>query len=60
MANDSDSFCRWEAGQTLAERLFRQLLDAVEAGRPLVLPETFVAAFRAVLKDHAADPPCGR
>ncbi|WP_287881305.1 aminopeptidase N [Aquitalea sp.] len=56
MANDSDSFCRWEAGQTLAERLIRQLLDAVGAGRSLVLPETFIAAFRAVLKDHAADP----
>ena len=56
MANDSDSFCRWEAGQTLAERLFRQLIDAVAAGKPLLLPETFIAAFRAVLKDHAADP----
>lgn len=56
MANDSDSFCRWEAGQTLAERLFRQLIAAQAAGRALALPETFVAAFRAVLKDHAADP----
>ena len=56
MANDGDSFSRWEAGQTLAERLFKQLLATVAAGGELKLPETFVAAFRAVLKDHAADP----
>ena len=56
MANDSDSFSRWEAGQTLAERLFKQLLATAAAGGELKLPETFVAAFRAVLKDHAADP----
>ncbi|WP_445990010.1 aminopeptidase N [Chromobacterium haemolyticum] len=56
MANDSDSFSRWEAGQTLAERLFKQLLATLAAGGELKLPETFVAAFRAVLKDHVADP----
>ncbi|KUM02634.1 aminopeptidase N [Chromobacterium subtsugae] len=56
MANDSDSFCRWEAGQTFAERLFKQLIADAAAGRELKLSETFVAAFRAVLKDHAADP----
>lgn len=56
MANDSDSFSRWEAGQTLAERLFKQLLTTLAAGGELKLPETFVAAFRAVLKDHVADP----
>ncbi|OHX14118.1 aminopeptidase N [Chromobacterium sphagni] len=56
MANDSDSFCRWEAGQTFAERLFKQLIADAGAGRELKLSETFVAAFRAVLKDHAADP----
>ncbi|WP_227106997.1 aminopeptidase N [Chromobacterium rhizoryzae] len=56
MANDSDSFSRWEAGQTLAERLFKQLLTTLAAGGELKLPETFVSAFRAVLKDHVADP----
>lgn len=56
MANDSDSFCRWEAGQTLAERLFRQLIEAAAQGRVLSLPDTFVTAFRAVLKDPVADP----
>ncbi|NHQ81303.1 aminopeptidase N [Chromobacterium vaccinii] len=56
MANDSDSFCRWEAGQIFAERLFKQLLDDAAAGRELKLSETFVGAFRAVLKDHSLDP----
>ncbi|POZ62751.1 aminopeptidase N [Chromobacterium alticapitis] len=56
MANDSDSFCRWEAGQTFAERLFKQLIADVAAGRELKLSEVFVGAFRAVLKDHSLDP----
>ncbi|MEO4027221.1 aminopeptidase N [Chromobacterium vaccinii] len=56
MANDSDSFCRWEAGQIFAERLFKQLLDDAAAGRELKLSETFIGAFRAVLKDHSLDP----
>lgn len=56
MANDSDSFCRWEAGQTFAERLFKQLIDDVAAGRELKLSEVFIGAFRAVLKDHSLDP----
>lgn len=56
MAHDSDSFNRWEAGQMLAERVLRGLIDAARAGQVLKLPQTFVEAFRAVLKDHAADP----
>ncbi|HJV07030.1 MAG TPA: aminopeptidase N [Chromobacteriaceae bacterium] len=56
MAHDSDSFSRWEAGQTLAERLLLRLLAEQAAGQTLTLPEAFVAAFRAVLKDELADP----
>ncbi|VEB41241.1 Aminopeptidase N [Chromobacterium violaceum] len=56
MANDSDSFCRWEAGQIFAERLFRQLIADVAAGRELKLSDTFIGAFRAVLKDLGLDP----
>lgn len=56
MAHDSDPFARWEAGQKLAERLLRQLVDDDAAGRQLVLPERFVEAFAAVLKDPSADP----
>ncbi|WP_293762310.1 aminopeptidase N [uncultured Aquitalea sp.] len=56
MASDSDSFCRWEAGQTLSARLFRQLIADAASGVEPRLPDTYVSAFRAVLKDHAADP----
>ncbi|WP_434629772.1 aminopeptidase N [Chromobacterium sp. CV08] len=56
MANDSDSFCRWEAGQIFAERLFKQLIVDAAAGRELKLSDTFVGAFRSVLKDLSLDP----
>ncbi|WP_174875540.1 aminopeptidase N [Vogesella oryzae] len=56
MANDSDAFARWEAGQAYAERLIRQLLADHAAGTPLKLAAGFIDAFRAVLEDHAADP----
>ena len=56
MANDSDAFARWEAGQAYAERLLKGLLADQAAGRALQLPAGFVEALRAVLKDHTADP----
>ncbi|WP_024301732.1 aminopeptidase N [Pseudogulbenkiania sp. MAI-1] len=56
MAHDSDPFCRWEAGQTLGQRLLRQQIAECQGGRQGAPSETLVAAFRAVLKDHAADP----
>jgi len=56
MANDSDAFARWEAGQAYAERLMKGLLADQAAGRALQLPAGFVEALRAVLKDHTADP----
>lgn len=56
MANDSDTFARWEAGQAYAERLLRQLLADQAAGKPLQLAGGFVEAFRAVLGDKASDP----
>ncbi|WP_028535480.1 aminopeptidase N [Paludibacterium yongneupense] len=56
MAHDSDSFARWEAGQTFARRLFLRLIGDAEQGRELALPQGFVAALHAILKDHAADP----
>jgi len=56
MANDSDSFSRWEAGQTLSQRLLLRLIADVKAGRELQVPASFSAAVSAVLKDHQADP----
>ncbi|MXR38038.1 aminopeptidase N [Craterilacuibacter sinensis] len=55
MANDSDSFCRWEAGQKLSERVFVRLLGDALAGRELRLPESLVAAMRTILTDLTLD-----
>ncbi|MGY0712482.1 aminopeptidase N [Azospirillum argentinense] len=56
MANDSDAFNRWEAGQTLATRLLLSLVADRQAGRELVLPQSFIDAVGAVLKDADQDP----
>jgi aminopeptidase N len=56
MAHDSDAFARWEAGQTLAQRLLLQLISDDLAGRTLHIPEHFSQAFTAVLRDENADP----
>ncbi len=55
-AHDSDPFNRWEAGQQLAAKVLLALVAEVQAGRELVLPNHFRAAFRAALTDAAADP----
>jgi aminopeptidase N len=52
MAHDSDGFNRWDAGQTLAQRL---LLAMVEEPSTAV-PEAFIAAFRRALLDQEAEP----
>lgn len=45
MAHDSDSFARWEASQTLAIRLAKELVSDFQAGRPLRSPTHLVSAF---------------
>ncbi|MGE5515752.1 MAG: aminopeptidase N [Bacteroidota bacterium] len=56
MANDSDAFNRWDAGQELTIRVLLALIADHAAGRPLVLDEDFAAAWGKVLADYAADP----
>jgi len=56
MAHDSDPFNRWEAGQRLARNLLSEGIAAYRAGRMLVVPDSFVAAFSRVLADAHADP----
>lgn len=51
MANDSDSFNRWETGQQYATEL---LLDAVN-GAGEVAGDELIAALRATLKDETQD-----
>jgi aminopeptidase N len=56
MANDSDAFNRWDAGQELAVKVILALVTDHAAGRPLTLDEDFAAAWGKVLADYAADP----
>lgn len=56
MAHDSDAFNRWDATQRYAERVILALAADAAAGRPLAVPDGFVAAFRALLTNDSLDP----
>ncbi|MES2538871.1 MAG: aminopeptidase N [Pseudomonadota bacterium] len=60
MANDSDAFNRWEAGQRLATRRLLALTSAVQANTPLdnnILGEDALSnTFGATLNDSTLDP----
>ncbi len=56
MANDSDAFNRWEAGQRLALNLLLKGIAAHRSGQPTQFPDSFVRAFARVLAEAAADP----
>ncbi|WP_194724218.1 aminopeptidase N [Noviherbaspirillum malthae] len=59
MANDSDAFNRWEAGQRLAMRRMLALTEAVKNGEQLTegaAEKALGNAFRATLTDTALDP----
>jgi aminopeptidase N len=56
LANDSDAFNRWEAGQRLAIRLAIQSInDTADAVSPTALDDSYVAAMRAVLRHPTLD-----
>ncbi len=55
MIHDSDSFSRWEAGQTLAVKELLRMLSALEQGRQFVLTPKFVLTWRHALEDHDVD-----
>jgi len=52
MAHDSDGFNRWDAAQTLAQRLLLAMVDDPE--KPV--PDSFLDAVARALADQAADP----
>ncbi len=55
MAHDSDSFNRWEAGQTLSRQTLLGLVDDALQNRTLELDDGLVHAFGAVLDDSRLD-----
>lgn len=53
MANDSDDFNRWDAGQQLAIKIVTGLIADYKAGHALELAPDFIAAYKKIL--HAKD-----
>lgn len=56
MANDSNSFNRWDAGQTLLVATLLQLAKDVLQQISLTLPSDFIEQFRLVLTDKELAP----
>lgn len=52
MANDSDDFTRWEAGQLYALRLIQRNVTAFHRGDTLFADEDFLSAFENILNDN--------
>ncbi len=55
MAHDSDSFNRWEAGQTLAMNELLRMYHDLEMGEAFSLQSIFVDAWKKALTDRQAD-----
>lgn len=51
LANDSDRFNRWDAGQRLAHRIVKKIMDA----ELTAVPDAFVEAFDVLLNDDTVD-----
>lgn len=54
-AHDSDSFNRWDAGQTLFRDVILELEGKAAAGEELTLDPAVVEAMRSVLRDEGLD-----
>ena len=55
MANDSDGFNRWSAGQQLAVNVIQNVMAAQDGGAEPQVSSAFVAALAALLDDESLD-----
>ena len=55
MAHEADDFNRWEAMQQLSSRLILSLVDDINAGRELALPDFYIDACRRNLNNRDLD-----
>ncbi|PSS04188.1 Puromycin-sensitive aminopeptidase [Actinidia chinensis var. chinensis] len=55
LANDSDEFNRWEAGQLLARKLMLNLVADFQQNKPLNLNPKFVHGVKSILCDSTLD-----
>jgi aminopeptidase N len=56
MANDTDSFSRWDAGQQLLINILLQLVETAKQGNTLTLPIELIEQFAKVLTDADSEP----
>ena len=56
MANDSDSFNRWDAGQTLLINTLLALVNNVQLQQPLNIHKGLIEQFSAILTNIKMDP----
>jgi aminopeptidase N len=56
MGNDSDSFNRWDAGQTLLINVLLDLVTKVQTNEALELPNVLIEQMKNVLSDAKNDP----
>ena len=55
MAHETDDFNRWEAGQQLSTRLILSMVDVINSGEALSLPDYYVQACQKTLNNKALD-----
>jgi aminopeptidase N len=55
MANDSDEFNRWDAGQQLAVKLIMDLVKDIQMGKGVKLDRKFIDAFKKTLESDMKD-----
>ncbi|KAL9167532.1 hypothetical protein ABFS82_05G104300 [Erythranthe guttata] len=55
LANDSDEFNRWEAGQVLARKLMLSLVSDFQKNEKLVLNPQFLLGVKSILCDSSLD-----
>lgn len=56
MANDTDSFNRWDAAQTLFIREIKKLVHSVQTEKELKVSDDLLSAFDQALTDTGTDP----
>jgi len=55
LANDSDDFNRWDAGQKLSERFIFRLVNDYQQKKPLKMDPLWLEAHQAILNDKNID-----
>jgi len=55
MAHEADDFNRWEAGQQLSSRLILSMVELINAGKSLSLPDYYIHACNKTLKNKTLD-----